>query len=61
MGISLKSERNTPWFKPWFNILLHTQSIVYATIRLMFRVLGINKFDLNMKAFDNDNMTTFNG
>ena len=32
-GISLKSERNNPWFKPWFNILLHTQSIVYATVK----------------------------
>ena len=31
-GISLKSERNNPWFKPWFNILLHTQSIVCATV-----------------------------
>ena len=31
-GISLKSERNNPWFKPWFNILLHTQFIVYATV-----------------------------
>ena len=31
-GISLKSERNNPWFKPWFNILLHTQSIVYVTV-----------------------------
>ena len=28
----LKSERNNPWFKPWFNILLHTQSIVCATV-----------------------------
>ena len=27
-GISLKSERNNSWFKPWFNILLHTQSTV---------------------------------
>ena len=31
-GISLKSERNNPWFKPWFNILLRTQSIVCATV-----------------------------
>ena len=31
-GISLKSERNNPWFKPWFNILLHTQSNVRATV-----------------------------
>ena len=31
-GISLKSERNNPWFKPLFNILLHTQSIVCATV-----------------------------
>ena len=29
---SLKSENNNPWFKPWFNILLHTQSIVCATV-----------------------------
>ena len=31
-GLSLKSEINNPWFKPWFNILLHKQSIVYATV-----------------------------
>ena len=29
---NLKSENNNPWFKPWFNILLHTQSIVCATV-----------------------------
>ena len=29
---SVKSENNNPWFKPWFNILLHTQSIVCATV-----------------------------
>ena len=29
---NLKSENNNPWFKPWFNILLHTQSIVCATL-----------------------------
>ena len=29
---NLKSESNNPWFKPWFNILLHTQSIVCATV-----------------------------
>ena len=28
----LKSENNNPWFKPRFNILLHTQSIVCATV-----------------------------
>ena len=32
-GKSLKNERNKPWFKPWFNISLHTQSIVCATVR----------------------------
>ena len=31
-GISLKSERNNQWFKPWFIILLHKQSIVCATV-----------------------------
>ena len=31
--ISLKSERNNQWFKPWFNILLHTQSNVCATVQ----------------------------
>ena len=31
-GISLKSERNNPLFKPRFNILLHTRSIVCATV-----------------------------
>ena len=29
---NLKSENNNPLFKPWFNILLHTQSIVCATV-----------------------------
>ena len=29
---NLKSENNNPWFKPWFNILLHTQSILCATV-----------------------------
>ena len=29
---TLKSENNNPWFKPWFNILLHTQPIVCATV-----------------------------
>jgi hypothetical protein len=28
----MESERNNPWFKPWFNILLHTQSILCATV-----------------------------
>ena len=29
---NLKSENNNLWFKPWFNVLLHTQSIVCATV-----------------------------
>ena len=29
---NLKSENNNLWFKPWFNILLLTQSIVCATV-----------------------------
>jgi hypothetical protein len=29
---NLKSENNNPWFKPWFDILLHTQTIVCATV-----------------------------
>ena len=29
---NLKSENNNPWFKPWFYILLDTQSIVCATV-----------------------------
>ena len=29
----MKSERNNPWFKPWFNILLHTESIVCETVK----------------------------
>ena len=46
-GINLKSERNHPWFKPWFNILLHTQSIVFATVSMsILRVLGIYNFEL---------------
>ena len=42
-GISLKSERNNPWFK----ILLHTQSIVCATVQgqcleyLGYKTLGM--------------------
>ena len=27
-----KSENDNPWFKPWFSILLHTQSIVCAIV-----------------------------
>ena len=26
------SEMNNPWFKPWFIILMHTESIVCATV-----------------------------
>ena len=53
-GISLKSERNNPWFKPWFNILLHTQiSCVCHSIRSMFRVLGIYNFDSFVKKVHN--------
>ena len=29
---NLKSENNNPWFKPWINILLHTQATVCATV-----------------------------
>ena len=28
----MKNENNNQWFKPWFNILLHTQSSVCATV-----------------------------
>ena len=28
----MKSEKNNPWFNPWFDILLHTKSIVCATV-----------------------------
>ena len=37
---NLKSENNNPWFKPWFNILLHTQSINCVC----HSVLGIYNF-----------------
>ena len=43
-SISLKSEINNPWFKPWFDILLHTQDCVWHSIRSMFRVLGMYNF-----------------
>ena len=32
-NISLKSERNNPWLNPWFNVLLHTQFFVCATVK----------------------------
>ena len=54
-GISLKSERNNPWFKPWFNILLHTQSIF---IRSMFRVLGMYNFGLHDKVGNKESSST---
>ena len=43
---NLKSENNNPWLKPWFNILLHTQSIVCATAdtQSLEKVLGIYNF-----------------
>ena len=53
-GISLKSERNNTWFIPWFNILLHTQSIVCATVLgqcleyLGYITLPLTKSSLNI-------------
>ena len=50
-GISFrKSERKTPWFKPWFNIVCtHNQLCVpQCSVRSMFRVLGIHNFDLGV-------------
>ena len=47
---NLKSERNNPWFKQWFNILLHTQCVCHS-IRSMFRVLGIYNFDIIMNFY----------
>ena len=44
---NLKSENNDPWYRPWFNIVLNTQSIVCATVDshcLLFKVLGIHNF-----------------
>ena len=46
-SISLTSERKNPWF----NILLHTQSIVCARSMPMFRVLGIYNFCFSVKIF----------
>ena len=40
---NLKSERNNPWFKPWFNILRHTQSIVCAP---QYRVNVLGTWDI---------------
>ena len=37
---NLKSENNNPWIKPWFNILMHTQSIVCATLESQLKNLG---------------------
>ena len=44
---NLESESNNPWFKPWFNILLHTQSIVCATVdsQCLEYKLGIYNFE----------------
>ena len=28
----VENQRNYPWFKPWFKILLPTKSIVYAKV-----------------------------
>jgi hypothetical protein len=50
-GISLKSERNNPLFKPRLNILLHTNQLcVPQYIRSMFRVLGIYNFAADAKG-----------
>ena len=47
---NLKSENNNPWFKPWSNILRHTQSIVCAPLdSQVFRVLGIYNFGSPVK------------
>ena len=29
---NLQSENDNPWFQPWFNILLHTQSNVFIKL-----------------------------
>ena len=49
---NLKSENNKPWFKPWFNILMHTQSIVCATVdRQCLEYLGYTyNFDIITKS-----------
>ena len=56
-GIGLKSDTNNPWFKPRFNILLHTQSIVSATVYTLcesderyqsqYRFVNLLESDLN--------------
>ena len=50
---NLKSENNNPWFEPWFNILMHTQSIVCATVdsQCLEYILatGIYNFDYVIK------------
>ena len=53
-----KLKGKNPCFKPWFNILLHTETIVYATVylRSMFRVLGINNFESLYNCFQSGPM-----
>ena len=43
----LEKENDNSWFQPWFNILLHSKSIVCVTV---FWVLGIYNFVLGMKS-----------
>ena len=43
-GLSLKSERKNPWFKPWLTFSAHTINCVCHSIRSMFRVLGMYNF-----------------
>ena len=42
----MKSENNNPWFIPWFNVLLYSQSIVCATVdsQCLEYLLGIYNF-----------------
>ena len=47
--ISLKNKRKIPWFKPWFNIFWTQINCVYHSIRSMFRVLAMYKFEWSIK------------
>ena len=51
---NLKSETNNPWFKQWFNILLHTIKCACHSIRSMLRVLGTVWLYLHKHVSEND-------
>ena len=58
-GINLKSERNNPWFKPIFNILLHTHSHLFCTLISENQGLEKSRSILNLRKISSPAQLNF--